>query len=111
ACLWILEKLPSVHPEIKFSKLDMSKSILTLGIENSAKFSPILKKVNDFGYRPHALLAKEDSQKERIKEDRTHLIRIAVAFAATGNIMLLAISSYAGASGELLKQFNWYTLA
>lgn len=111
ACLWILEKLPSIHPEIKFSKLDMSKSILTLTIEKDSHFSPIVKKVNDFGYRPHPLLAKEDSTKERIKEDRMHLIRIAIAFAAAGNIMLLAISTYAGAEGDLLKQFNWYTLA
>lgn len=111
ACLWLLEKLPSICPAAAESRVNMSTSTIDVLKSPTGNFSSIAKVLNQLGYHPHTVSNKEDIQKLKQKENHRDLIRIGVAAAATGNIMILAVSLYGGASDEFAVLFRWLTAA
>lgn len=110
ACLWIIEKLPDFVPGIVSSKLNMSRSVVSVILKADGKFSRVAYELENLGYRPHPLKMNQDSQKLKTKEERTALLRIGVAGAASGNIMIYAVSLYAGAGPEYAAVFNLLTV-
>ncbi|MBC7714738.1 MAG: HAD-IC family P-type ATPase, partial [Rhizobacter sp.] len=62
------------------------------------------------GYRPHPLKLNQETSEYKIQENRSMLLRIGVAGAASGNIMLYAVSLYAGANAEYAIVFNALTV-
>lgn len=111
ACLWLLEKLPEFIPKVITSQLNMSKSICTVTTSKDIKLSTVAKQFELLGYKPHPVMESSEAEELAKKEDRKMLIKIAVAFACAGNIMLLATSLYAGLEEENLKEyFRWLNL-
>lgn len=110
ACLWIIEKLPEFIPGVHQSKLNLGKSIVTVTINEDGKFSSVAREFESIGYHPHALKVTQEINEYKIKENRAMLLRIGVAGAAAGNIMLYAVSLYAGAGPEYAKIFNILTV-
>ena len=108
ACLWLLEKLPNFIPELNNARLNMSDSILEIIFTNQCRLSDIAKKIVEFGYKPHPIT--EDTQAKELsdKEEKKNLVRIGIAFACMGNIMLYSLSNYAGADGSYKELFNLY---
>lgn len=110
ACLWIIEKLHEFVPGVKMAKLDMGKSVATVTINQGGSFAIVASELNQLGYKPHPLKINQDSKSFKINETRTMLLRIGIAGAAAGNIMLYAISLYAGAGKDYAKMFNSLTV-
>lgn len=110
ACLWIIEKLPFFVDGVQTSKLDLGKSIATVSIQEEGSFSKVALELDSIGYKPHPLKNSQDSVAFKIKEERATLLRIGIAGAATGNIMIYAFSLYAGASAEYESFFNLLTV-
>ncbi len=96
ACLWLVEKLPSVVPGVVESRLNMPRSQVRLVWDpNKVELSKIASALDSLGYPPHP--ARDVAAGAVvIKENRRELIRIGVAGAAVGNAMILAICLYAG---------------
>lgn len=111
ACLWLIEKLPEFLSDVTHSRLDMNRSVATISIKNDGKFSHVARELNNLGYKPHALKRNQDSQALKIKEERKMLLKIGIAGAGAGNIMLYAISIYAGAGGNYASVFNFLSVA
>jgi heavy metal-(Cd/Co/Hg/Pb/Zn)-translocating P-type ATPase len=110
ACLWLIEKLPQILPGVLHSKLDLEKSVASVSISDQGIFSLVARELDQLGYRPHALDRNEDSRLLKQKEERSFLMRLGVAGAAAGNIMIYSFSLYAGASDETAKIFNGLTV-
>jgi heavy metal translocating P-type ATPase len=110
ACLWLIEKLPEFLTDVKSSKLDLERSVVTVVLKSQGNFSAVALELNNLGYRPHALKVNQDSVDLKIKEERLTLIRIGVAGAAAGNIMIYAVSLYGGATQEFSSIFNFLTV-
>jgi cation transport ATPase len=110
ACLWIIEKLPDFVAGIRSSKLNMSRSVASIILKPEGKFSLIAHELENLGYHPHPLKMNQDSQDFKTKEERSNLLRIGIAGAAAGNIMLYAVSLYAGAGPEYATYFNLLTV-
>ena len=110
ACLWIIEKLPDFVPGIKSSKLNMGNSVVSIVLGNGGSFSKVAVELDNLGYRPHALKINQSSKDLKTKEDRSMLLRIGIAGAASGNIMMYAVSLYAGAGHEYEAFFNLLTV-
>lgn len=110
ACLWLIEKLPSLLPSIVDSKLDMSKSTAEITIIKGSHFSEAAKLLENLGYPPHPIIENKEIESLRKKEDQKELIKIAIAFFCTGNIMLMSYSIYAGADGGIKQYFDWLSL-
>lgn len=110
ACLWLIEKLPEILPSVISSKLDLDRSVVTVIVNEDGKFSQVAREFNQLGYRPHPLKKNQDAANLKIKEERASLIRIGVAGAAAGNIMMYAVSLYGGASDSFATLFNLLTV-
>ena len=110
ACLWLVEKLPVIIKGVVSSKLDIERSVATVVIDGTGQFSQVAKEFSKLGYRPHPLKNSQDSQNLKAREERSSLIRIGVAGASAGNIMIYAVSIYAGAVDRYAEIFNGLTI-
>ena len=111
ACLWLIEKLADFIPGVHSSKLDLDRSVVTVILKAEGKFSDVARELNQLGYRPHPLKKNQDAAVLKAKEERSALMRIGVAGAAAGNIMIYAVSLYGGATVEFASIFNTLTVA
>ncbi|MAZ48711.1 MAG: hypothetical protein CME65_09110 [Halobacteriovoraceae bacterium] len=109
ACLWVLEKLPELNPNIISARLNMSTSTLSIEFNESANLSEIAVLITQLGYYPHPLLAEIDSVQLKKQETKRDVIRIAIAFFCMGNIMLFAVSNYLGAEPNLKIFFDIFS--
>lgn len=111
ACLWILEKLPELSTDILLSKLDMSKSLLSLQIKKESNISEVLFLIKQLGYNPRILETNENNLNLIAKEKSKAITKIGITAAVTGNIMLMTTSIYGGVKGEYLDLFHWISFA
>lgn len=109
ACLWLLERLPEICPDIQHAEVCFAKSTVIISKKPEGSFAKAAQALNRIGYRPHLIDDSEHVNRLRTKERRKDLIRIAIAAVCTGNIMIFAVSLYGGASGTLGAQFQWLT--
>jgi Cu2+-exporting ATPase/Cu+-exporting ATPase len=109
ACLWLLERLSQLDIGVKQSKLNMSNSTLNITFRDDAKLSDIAGKIYALGYTPHPILGDDQESKIEIQENKRSLLRIGIAFACMGNIMLYTFAIYLGAGKEFAQYFNWFS--
>jgi heavy metal-(Cd/Co/Hg/Pb/Zn)-translocating P-type ATPase len=110
ACLWLIEKMPEFLQTVQSSKLDLERSVVTVILNDGGVFSDVARELNNLGYRPHPLKKNQEAADFKLKEERASLIRIGVAGAAAGNIMIYAVSLYGGAGTEFASLFNNLTV-
>lgn len=106
ACLWLIEKLPEILRGVVTTKLDLERSVVTVVINEEGKFSVAASELTKLGYKPHPIRKNQVTSDLKKKEERSWLVRIGIAGAASGNIMLYAVSNYGGASGSYAQIFN-----
>lgn len=111
ACLWLVEKLPEIVDGVLSSKLDLERSVVTITLGQGGSFATVASELDKLGYRPHPLKKSQDVADLKAREDRKALIRIGVAGAAAGNIMIYSVSLYGGAAGDYARLFNALTVA
>lgn len=111
ACVWLVEKLPKLSDSIAAASLDLSTGVATVRLAPNALLSSVARTIESIGYRPHLLEQASAAEGLQKLENRAWLMRIGVAGACAGNIMILAVSVYAGASGFLGQLFNVLSLA
>ncbi len=110
ACLWLIEKLPQLLPGVLRSKLDLEQSVASITVSAEGRFSTVARELDRLGYRSHALDRNESSKEHHRLEERTFLMRLGVAGAAAGNIMIYSFSLYAGASENTARIFQLLTV-
>lgn len=115
ACVWLLEKLPSVLPFVAEARLQLGRSLLRVTWDAQAgRMSAIARMLDALGYPPHP--ARDAKVREfRRGADRRLLTRIAIAGAIAGNVMLLAFALYGGMFNGMEPQyaafFRWISAA
>ncbi len=96
ACVWLIEKFPSIHPGVLEARLDFGRRTAEIRWQpEQAQLSAIAKGLDRLGYPPHPFRGGEE-EKQRRMEVRGQLIRIGVAGALAMNCMLLAFALYGG---------------
>jgi Cu2+-exporting ATPase len=114
ACVWLVEKLPSVCPGVLSARLSLRQSLVeVIWDESQVKLSRIAKALDTIGYPPHP--AKDAKAREaRKREDHRFLIQIGVAAACAGNVMTIAFALYGGDFSGMEPQyerfFRWVSL-
>ena len=113
ACVWVFEQLPKVLPGVTSARLEYTAERLHL------TWDPARIPLSEIGGFLHALgyattpLGAEVENKRRLSA-RRELLRLAVAGAAAGNVMLYAIALYAGSFEEMdptfARFFEWVSL-
>ncbi|NQU62693.1 MAG: heavy metal translocating P-type ATPase, partial [SAR324 cluster bacterium] len=107
SCLWLIEQLPEFMEGVQSSRLNLEKSKVTITAGKDISLAGVAKELNSLGYRPHPITESADIERLRKKEEHSLLIRIGIAGACLGNIMLLSTSIYAGLKGSIGDFFIW----
>jgi Cu2+-exporting ATPase len=96
ACVWLIERLPRVLPGVTESRVQIRTRIARVTFDPaSTTLSAVARALDSLGYPVHPARGQA-ARDARTREDRTFLIRVAVAGALAGNIMLLAVALYGG---------------
>jgi Cu2+-exporting ATPase/Cu+-exporting ATPase len=111
SCLFRIENLKDEIDGIRELRLDMGRHILTVETAPSLPVSAVAARLKSMGYTPRPV-AHADLARERTgSTQKSQLLRIGVAGACAGNIMLLSTSRYAGATHtEWGATFEWIEL-
>jgi Cu2+-exporting ATPase len=111
ACLWLIEKTPHFIEGLINTRLDISNSIATFVIEKNKSLASIAREIAQLGYYPHPIKLDGGHEELQRKTQRKEFLRIGIAGAAMMNIMIYAISNYAGADGGYRLTFDWISFA
>lgn len=106
ACVWLIEKLPRIRPGVLDARLSLREARVRVTWNPAAiKLSAIAQTLATLGYPPHP---GRDTTKRQVarKDERAQMIRIGVAGALAGNVMLLAFALYAGMFGGMEREFS-----
>src|SRR6187402_159636 len=115
ACVWLLERLPRVAPAVLEARYDLTRSVLQVTWDPaSAPLSEVGRALDSLGFTPHPTHSTNLAAEQR-KGDRALLLRLGIAGAAAGNVMLMALAlysgKYAGMAAEYTALFRWGSLA
>ncbi|MBL8991583.1 MAG: heavy metal translocating P-type ATPase, partial [Phycisphaerae bacterium] len=115
ACVWLLERLERVVPGVASSRVSLARRTVDVLYDPAAvRLSRIGEALATLGYRPHAARENAARMAQRLDE-RKQLVRLAVAGACAGNVMLMAFALYGGVFGGNLTPgleagFRWLSL-
>jgi len=114
ACVWLVEKLPTVLSGVDAVRLNYGSAVAEITWRpEQTKLSTIGKALDRLGYTPHVHHASR-LQDARRSEDRAALARVGVAAACAMNLMFLSGALYAGdyqgMSAQFQTFFRWLSL-
>ncbi len=108
ACVWLVEKLPEVVPGVTRARLDYPRRRLTVDWRPDAVSPSTFGAALDrLGYPPHPHCA---GKREELlaREERDLLLRMGVAGACAGNVMLFGLALYSGAFSGMAESHSSY---
>lgn len=95
ACLWLIEKSMAREPGVAEAKLNFGRARLSLlWRPDQRPLSEVARRLAALGYAPHPARGGTEDAKRR--EERRLFIRLGVAGAVAGNVMLMAFALYGG---------------
>jgi len=114
ACVWLVESAPSCVPGLATVRLDLGRSRADVTWDPATcKLSDIAQHLDRIGHVVHPYRGLDRDRQHR-KEDRRLLLKIGVAGAALGNLMLLAVALYAGLFEDMSARdttgFRWASM-
>ena len=114
ACVWVVERLALQIGGIRGAELNLSENRLCITYDPKAQPLEILgRRLASVGYAPHPARGAQEEEIAR-KERHKLLIRIGVAAACGGNIMLFSSALYAGdyqgIESRFANLFPWASL-
>ena len=96
SCVWLVERVPLLLSGVVRADLDIRRARAHVEWDPAVvTLSAIAQQLDVLGYAPHPFRGVAADAMRR-KEDRTMLMRIGIAGALAGNIMLLALALYSG---------------
>jgi Cu2+-exporting ATPase len=114
SCVWLVERVPLLIPGVAAVELDMRRALGRVRWDPAAvPLSEVARLLDRLGYPPHPFrgVAREAMRR---REDRAALVRIGVAGAIAGNVMLPALALYAGEFQGMepayMQLFRWVSL-
>jgi Cu2+-exporting ATPase len=114
SCVWLVERVPLLVAGVARAELDVRRSRAVVEWEAATPLSAIARTLDTLGYPPHPFRGVARDAVRR-GEDRRMLVRIGVAGALAGNVMLFALALYSGEIAWMdpahTRFFRWLSLA
>ncbi|MCF6150203.1 MAG: heavy metal translocating P-type ATPase [Candidatus Kuenenia sp.] len=111
ACLWIIDQIPHWIPEVENVHLNMSQNTLFVSLRTPGFFGKVVSTLAALGYKTYPIKNPDEARHFQKKENHQQLMRLGVAGACAGSIMLYSFSLYAGLKGQMAVVFQYITLA
>jgi Cu2+-exporting ATPase len=100
ACVWLVERLPRLEPAVRLARVDLGRGRVAVDFvargPGSVPLSHVFSLLAKLGYSPRPARGLA-ADRERKLELRRLLLRVGVAGASAGNVMLIAFALYGGA--------------
>jgi Cu2+-exporting ATPase len=114
ACVWLVEATPRCVPGVTEVRVDVGRGRADVTWDPGVtSLAHVARHLDRIGHAAHPYRGL-DRDRQRRREDRSLLIKLGVAGAAVGNLMLLAIALYAGLfegmSAEDATFFRWASM-
>lgn len=101
ACVWLVEATPRCMEGVREVRVDLGRSRADVTWDPSTtSLAQVARHLDRIGHPAHPYRGV-DRDRQRRKEDRALLVKLGVAGAALGNLMLLAIALYAGLFADM----------
>jgi Cu2+-exporting ATPase len=108
SCVWLVERVPLLLTGVVRAELDIRRARAHLEWDPAVvHLSAIAQQLDVLGYPPHPYRGVA-AETMRRKEDRAMLMRIGIAGALAGNIMLLALAMYSGWFSGMEAEYERY---
>jgi len=108
SCVWLLERLGSLHAGVTSSRVNFPRKEVTISFRKSGiTLRRIVELMSSIGYEPLINL-ESIAVKKRKTSDRRLYYRIGVAGFAFGNVMLLSFPEYLAEEGTLDPLFRTF---
>jgi Cu2+-exporting ATPase len=106
SCVWLVERVPLLVAGVARTELDIRRSRAQVEWDPAVvNLSEIARALDGLGYAPHPFRGVSREEARR-REDRAALVRIGVAGAIAGNVMLPALALYAGDAAGMEPQYE-----
>lgn len=105
SCIWILENLHKLNPQILSSQVDFPKKKVTITYKTEVfSLKLLVELMSRIGYEPYITLENYGQTQKGV--DRSLIYKIGVAGFAFGNVMFLSFPEYFEVSEYWLEQYK-----
>ncbi|QTD36929.1 heavy metal translocating P-type ATPase metal-binding domain-containing protein [Polaribacter batillariae] len=105
SCIWVLENLHKLKPEIATSQVNFPKKTVRITYNaQTTSLKEIVLLLSSIGYEPYISLEDYESGKKKV--DRSLLYKLGIAGFAFGNVMFLSFPEYFEVSEFWLEQYK-----
>ncbi len=111
ACLWIIDQIPDWIPQVERANLNMSQNTLLVTLREPGYFGKVASVLSALGYKAYPIKSLDEAKHFQKRENHQQLMRLGVAAACSGNIMLFSFSIYSGLKGQMAGLFGYLNLA
>ncbi|MEM0940099.1 MAG: heavy metal translocating P-type ATPase metal-binding domain-containing protein [Bacteroidota bacterium] len=105
SCIYLLEHLPSITPEVLRSEVHFTKKEVTITFRRKMALKHLAVLLSQLGYPPSVSLSNLDKTKKHVEKSDI-AIKIAVAGFCFGNSMLMSMPEYLDAKLLLTQDFK-----
>jgi len=91
--------------------LNMSQNTLFVSLKTPGFFGKVVSTLAALGYKTYPIKSHDEIKHFQKKENHQQLMKLGVAGACAGSIMLYSFSLYAGLKGQMAVVFQYITLA
>ncbi|NSY38031.1 heavy metal translocating P-type ATPase [Leisingera sp. ANG59] len=111
ACIATVERELNAHPGIHSARVNLTLKRALIEADPDVRVADLIPVLEKAGFEAHELDLAALAATQNDKAGRDLLMRLAVAFFASMNVMLLSISVWSGASDATRDMFHWISAA
>lgn len=105
SCIWVLENLNKLKPEIGISQVNFPKKTVRISYHSKTiSLKEIVLLLSAIGYEPYISLDDYETGKKKI--DRSLIYKLGIAGFAFGNVMFLSFPEYFEVDGFWLEKYK-----
>ena len=105
SCIWLLESLHNLNPNINYSQVNFTRKTLQISFNHEEiKLSDLAKFLTNLGYKP--VINLETADKTEAKLDKSLLLKLAVAGFAFGNGMFFSFPEYIDGGEDIMHGYK-----
>ncbi|NVK13296.1 MAG: cadmium-translocating P-type ATPase [Rhodobacteraceae bacterium] len=111
ACISTVERELNAHPGIHSARVNLTLKRALIEADPDVRTADLIPVLERAGFEAHELDLAALAATQNDKAGRDLLMRLAVAFFASMNVMLLSVSVWSGASDATRDMFHWISAA
>lgn len=105
SCIWLLESLHTLNPDIKYSQVNFTRKTVQINFKQKEfPLSKLASFLKNLGYEP--VINLESAEKKEISLDKTLIIKLAIAGFAFGNGMFFSLPEYMGYNDFWIEKYK-----